>query len=272
MTSPAALVFSQPSQINNILLEASRLHLPVILHFPHETKSVRAVFQNASDSLQSLILNNISPLGDRLIQDYSEVEVELLLFSRKVSFKTKIKERATGNITCAFPLQIHFIERRSITRFPIKDKFTCFARFLDFSQTTYPPPTGNYVSSLKKKRPPILAVKDLSIEGIACSTFNGTYAELLKPDFPSYSIEICLPETPSILVTAERRWSKILKKDVDNPVVPTIDSVLALNPEFKARSPYSLQEYSFGFLMNVPTTRLEDLKTFLRLLQSQGSI
>jgi len=211
-SSQKVVIFTQPDQIEHILAEAVRLKSVVFIRFSDKSKAVRGLLCSIDSEKKTYGLSEISLEGARLLLDYPTVRIELILFSKKLSFVSSIVDRTRDRIYLQFPIKLLFIERRAKTRFKFPKNISSFVEFPEFI-IDGDDPDGPYVptipygpaNSVVQGR---MRMEDISLEGGSCLTRYFAFAKNLKTQGEKKTILLHLPYKPVFPLLVSVRWFK----------------------------------------------------------------
>ena len=205
-----AVAFSQPEQVAEILREANRLRLQVLIKTSSAGKAIRGQLEYFDAAGKSMRIGSISPAGDALLRGHDFVKVEFILLSKKLVFVSPIRGRTNGKLMLGLPDKLVAIERRVNARFRVPQPNAAFLEFPDrrVDLTRFDAP---FVPDfLLEDRSPIarLRIDDVSLGGVACFTRYPSVAELLKTEEDGVQALLYFPNTPPLQVPVSVRWTK----------------------------------------------------------------
>ncbi len=205
-----AVSFSKPEQIAEILAEANRLKLQVLVKYANDGKSVRGFVESFDAVDMTIRIGGISVAGDALLKNFQQLRVEFILLSRKLVFVSVVKARVQGKLLLACPVKLVAIERRQNSRFKVPASNAAFVEFhdrkIDLNRMDAPffpnfmRDDKNYLMRLR--------IDDVSLGGVACFTRFGAISEVLKPDEIGLTALLVFPKTAPISVPVSIRWVK----------------------------------------------------------------
>ena len=205
-----AVAFSQPEQIAEILREANRLRLQVLVKTSSTSKAVRGELQYFNVNDKRIVIGAISPAGDELLRGHEFVKVEFILLSKKLVFVSPVRGRAKGKLMLGLPDKLVAIERRVNARFRVPQTNAAFLEFpdrrIDLNRFDAP-----FVPEfMREDRSPIarLRVDDVSLGGVACFTRFPNVADLLKNEENGVHAVLYFPNTTPLQVPVSVRWTK----------------------------------------------------------------
>ncbi len=211
-TAEKAIVFSKIEQITEILAEAEKLRLPVLLRYTNDGKAVRAFVERANiKGEQGVRIGGISAAGDAVLASYDVVKVEFVLLSKKLYFVTRIRARTTSRILVNAPVKLYAVERRRNARFNLPRDASAFLEFpeltIDYSRLDSP--LNPDITGALTTAPLRLRLDDISLGGTALSTRFPSIAEILKPTGDNtITAKLHLPKFLPVAVPVAVRWSK----------------------------------------------------------------
>ena len=91
-----AVAFSKPDQVLEILNEANRLKLQVLIKYSNEGKAVRGFVEGVDARDRTVRIGGISPAGDALLNGCDAVKIEFILLSKKLVFVSRVRSRIPG--------------------------------------------------------------------------------------------------------------------------------------------------------------------------------
>lgn len=210
--SEKAIVFSKPNQIIEILAEAEKLKLPVLLKYTNDGRAVRGFIERADIKGENgLRIGGISAAGDAVLASYDVIKVEFVLLSKKLYFVTKIRARTTSRILVNVPEKLYAVERRRNARFTIPNGVSAFMEFegLNVDLSRFDAPFNPDFTFANKTNTIRLKLDDISLGGTALSTRFPAIAETLKPTGDEFiSAKLFLPKSLPIQIPVAVRWSK----------------------------------------------------------------
>jgi c-di-GMP-binding flagellar brake protein YcgR len=210
--SEKAIVFSRPEQIIEILKEAEKLQLQVLIRYSNDGKAIRGVIERAHIMTENGIrISSISPAGDAVLASCEAVKVEFVLLSKKLYFVTRIRARSSGKILVQPPEKLYAVERRRNARFAIPNGIAAFMEFddLHIDSTRFNSPFNPDITGKSKKHHIRLKLDDISLGGSALMTRFAHISNVIKPSGDAIlSAKLFLPKLPPIVVPVGVRWIK----------------------------------------------------------------
>lgn len=274
-----AVAFSKPEQVLEILGEAQRLRLQVLIRTSNEGKAVRG-FMDVLDLREKTVrLSGISPAGDSLLRAYDAVKIEFILLSKKLVFVTTVKGRVPGVVSLAVPERLIAIERRHNVRFRVPPGQAAFAEFPDrkFEFARFDAP---FVPSFLRAGEPTgvarLRIDDVSLGGVALFTRFAALAELFRADEGPINMMLQFPGQPALPVPISVRWCKKTTSAVEGRKYETLQRVLAQrlrgtmgNESFQMKETFIRLGLQFSEVSNELDA---GLRSFIRMVQTSESV
>lgn len=228
MSEKYAIAFTKPNQISEILSEACRLGISVLVRYSQTGKAIRGSMQVIEEDLTSLKLGGISDAGMQLLAQAPNVRVEFVLLSKKLVFVSRVLERSGGQIKLAFPTKIVSTERRQNARFRVTQSH---AAFLDFPQLFVPvgPLDAPWVPTASRDKSSAavrVRIDDISLGGLSCVTRFAAIAALWKAGPEEVLGHLVLPSSPVIPCSFTIRWVKKTVAPLAQDQFPQLQEVL----------------------------------------------
>lgn len=273
-----AVAFSKPEQIREILGEADRLKLPILIKYSLDGKAVRGFVDVFEFNEHSLLIAGISQQGDQLLKGFDVVKIEFILFSKKLVFVSPIRARAPGKIVVGLPDKLVAIERRTNQRFRVPPGMAAFVEFnekkVDLSRFDAPF-VPNFLRE-SRTATPHLRVDDVSLGGVACFTRFNAVSEQLRADEESLPAIIQFPAMAPISVAVTVRWSKKTISAVPPGRLDRFSQLMAARlKSYTGNDPLQMREtfYRVGLQFAEVSGELDAaLRTFVRVVQASESV
>lgn len=210
--SEKAIVFSRLEQMVEILKEAEKLQLQVLIRYSNDGKAIRGFVERANIASENGIrISGISPAGDAVLSSYEAVKIEFVLLSKKLYFVTRIRARSSGKILINTPEKLYAVERRRNARFSIPQGIAAFMEFEDLriDLGTFQSPFNPDITGSHKRYSVRLKLDDISLGGSALMTRFNDVSNILKPSGDAIlPAKLFLPKLPPISVPVGVRWNK----------------------------------------------------------------
>jgi c-di-GMP-binding flagellar brake protein YcgR len=205
-----AIAFTQVDQIVEILSEAVRLKLTVLLRTSATSKAVRATMENLNVEEGGLRLSGISAAGDQLLRGFDVVKVEFILLSKKLVFVASVKGRVASKLLLSLPERIVAIERRNNARFRVPSNLAAFVEFPDrpIEVGRFDVPFVPKFMQAENKAFAKLRVDDVSLGGVACFSRYSGIAEAFRAEESHVPAVFFFPGLAPISVPVSIRWTK----------------------------------------------------------------
>lgn len=273
-----AVAFSRPEQVFEILNEAHRQKLQVLVRFSNDGKAVRGFVENVDKADLSLRIGGISVAGDDMLRGHDFVKVEFILLSKKLVFVSKIRARVTGKLMLSIPEKLVAIERRTNVRFRVPASHAAFIelpeRRIDVARFDAPfvPPFMRE----QKNFIPRLRVDDVSLGGVAIFTRYTALADVLKADEEELTGTLYFPNHTPVQVPISIRWTKKTIAAVPAGKFDEVNRVISQKIKSSmASEPIQMKETYFriGLQFSEVSKDLDGaLRSFIRLVQTAESV
>jgi len=275
--SSKALAFVHKHQISEILQEAGRLRLQVLLRIPSEAKVVRGYLEHFKSGDDRVKINGISKAGETLLKSSDNIRVEFVLLAKKIYFDSEIKGRSESRILLTLPPKVVAVERRANTRFSLPASVSAYIIFPNsqFDRTSFDTPYLPKELLLRWDNKVSLRIDDISLGGIAIHTrFAGIIEELAQRGEETDAL-ICFPSHPPIATNVIVRWQKktMFRKgeSATRDIWHHISHKLGVNDEQWPKM--TDQWFRVGLQFSEVTSELDrSIRTFKRAVQTAGSI
>jgi c-di-GMP-binding flagellar brake protein YcgR len=280
-----AIAFTHEAQIHEILKEAERLKLLVLIRFSIQGTAIRGCIESLDFQAQTMIIHQISPEGFKLLKDHYDVKIEFVLLSKKLVFLSKIRGRVPFKILVGFPNRIVSIERRNNSRFRIQApqhlKLEVPGFIHDNSRWDSPmDPLAIHLdlAHLPRNLSTInrFHIDDISLGGIALVTHHHLVTEFFVLDSTLDGLFLIPKGKTRVPVTLNVRWVKKITNMVSGEEDEKIRKTLAtkLSSEKISQLP-PLKEtfYRIGLqFMEVPRELDSAIRNYIRQLQTSESV
>jgi hypothetical protein len=205
-----AIAFTRKEQIVEILNEAVRLKLPLLVRTGPTSKAVRASVELLNANEGNLKLGGISPAGDQLLRGFDLVKIEFILLSKKLVFVAAVKGRVASKLLLGFPDRIVAIERRVNSRFRVPSNLAAFVEFPDrpIEFGKFESPFVPHFMMGDNRLFAKLRVDDVSLGGVACFTRYPGVADAFRAEESYVNAIFSFPGLAPIAVPVSVRWTK----------------------------------------------------------------
>jgi hypothetical protein len=275
------LVFSKPQQIVEILTEADRLKLPILIRYTNDGKAVRGFVERADlNNERGLRIGGISDAGDSVLARYDVVKIEFVLLSKKIFFISRIRARTPSRLLVSTPEKVYAIERRLNARFPVPKGMTALVRFdkVPVDQSRFDAPPSLNIVEPTLLQPSSLLIHDISLGGAALTTRYGGVAQNFAPDQKILEAQFCFPRIPPITAPVTIRWVKKISMRIDPESIPetahTIEERLTALPTLRnTKLEYNDVVHRFGIQFSEISSELDAaLRLFINQAQTAESV
>lgn len=273
-----AVAFSRPEQVAEILQEADRLGLQVLIKTSADGKAIRGQMESFLRQDKTLRIGGISPAGDDMLRGHDFVKVEFILLSKKLVFVSPIRARANGRIVLGQPDKLVAIERRSNSRFRVPQSHAAFMEFPDrkLDLTRFDAPFIPRFMRDERNGLMRMRIDDVSLGGVACFTRHLAVADMFRSDEDNVPAVLYFPNMAPIQAPVSIRWTKKTTAAVPVGRFAGLARVLQArlrpivgNDDLELRENY----HRIGLQFSEVSKDLDSaLRTFIKLVQTAESV
>ena len=273
-----AVAFTKREQVCEIISEANRLKLQVLMRTSNDGRAVRGMIEHVEIADGGIRIGSISPAGDELLKGQDFIKVEFILLSKKLVFVARVRARATGKILLAVPDKLVAIERRNNVRFRVPSTHAAFIELPDrkIDLARFDAPFVPYFLRDDVHSSARLRVDDVSLGGVACFTRFSAVSDLLRADEEGLMATVYFPNSSPVQVPVSVRWTKKTSANIPMGKFDMLQRFLASRIRSgNISEPFQMKETYFriGIQFSEVSKDLDStLRTFIRLVQTAESV